>query len=265
MDFEHQTLVIFGDDREFSFLAARILEADFVAFVSIFDAITGNRHDRGLGSAPYQVIRNEANAPGRDRPSQRITFRTDVEYPGSWLEVAGTDFLSCQIHDDPAMLAGVPAGCSHVPDHPGPHVNVIVRAVDSCDAHSGQDHFLDERVIVAGSARQRDHDADITVIRRLAENGLLVRIGPRFPELERPRIEVLHRGRRARHRPQRSSHHLDRRHHIALGTIERREPERCQVLLELADIAFSQRQVVHEIKGAIAIFRMHRRQLPGEF
>ena len=144
-------------------------------------------------------------------------------------------------------------------DHARPAIGLVVRAVDAHAVHALLDELRHQRVVVGGLAGHGHHDRDAATVGTRPQRRFGVRIEQAlsFGEIDgvitRRFVGVRDPGKP----PERVEHRVDRRQHVGLGAPERREACGGQLMLERAQVAAAQRQVMQQVASARAMVGMH--------
>ncbi len=135
-----------------------------------------------------------------------------------------------------------------------------MRAVDTGQFHTGR-HEIPYEVVVLGSyGRQRHHDRDSALRRRVAEQGTCIRLQPVFAGREGQMAGIVIRAAVAIESRKCDLHGADTREHVALGAPQRRQAEFGEAVLQSANIELPKRDVMEQVAGTGREIRVHQLQ-----
>ncbi len=155
---------------------ARILEFHGAAGVKAPQPCTRQRQ-RCIGRyrCAAAARRCQPYARGGRNPPIRIALGTNLDHRRTGLQRAGAQLGAAEIHRHEARPAERTAGSSKMLDHPGPHVRVVMGAVDPHAVHAVANELVHEGVVASGFRRHRDHDAHAAIGRGRPEQRLRMR------------------------------------------------------------------------------------------
>ena len=164
-------------------------------------------------------------------------------------DVAGAYFRASQIHEYPHAPSGPVASGAHMLNHPRPMVGVVMGAIDAdrLDAPFGQTQH--ELRIVGGLRRASDQQGHRAALPGLAEQGAGAGGEQGFAVKKRflGRTDL---ARLVGQSGERGAHRQQTRQNPAFEPPERRQAQRHQAALRLAQIEAPQSQIGREIFGA---------------
>ena len=210
--------------------------------------------------------RRQHHRGGLDHVAERIAPGMPPRRGRTGLDRVDAQLRAREVERDEASLALAPRGGMDVPDHRGPCVAIVVRAVDARELHAAVDEIPDQPGIGGGLRGQRDHDARRAVPGRRAEDrdGLLRQHGTSGVEVDRWRLADVRRNRPAREAVEHVQHRIERREDVRLHPPERREPQARERVLHVAHVVPPHGEVVEQVAQALAAHRRGTGQCLGE-
>jgi hypothetical protein len=163
-----------------------------------------------------------------------------------------------------AALAQRVLGRACVLDHPEPGMRLVVRAVDAHHVHACRAQVVDQLRVGRGLGWHGDHDAGVALHRRLAHELDGVGLQQARPLVDADTPVVPRRDGTGRERIQRVEHGVDTAQHVGFAAPQPAQAERAKALLQLAQVALAQREIVEQVARAFAAGRRHLGQIVRE-
>ena len=206
------------------------------------------------------TVGRQPDACRRDHPAEHVPARADTEHRRSGLDLAGAQFGTAQVHHHPAGTAQRLLGPPQVFDHALPGILVVVRAIDAHAVHALFEQGVDERVVCGGLTGHGDHDPHLATRCGRPEQTFGM-TGEQVGALGKiPLRWVLVRPFRCWFGQLRQGVEdgVQGCKHMRFSSAQRRQPEGRQSMLERAEIAPPERQVMEQVPGALRVIDVHR-------
>ncbi len=246
------------DDRERAFATAQVADQQCVTNAQRTRTAGGDREDRAdawrrrlplFGGRQPDACRRR-QAPGR------VPLRLDAHEAPDRLDAARAQLGPAQVRLNGAPPTDGLLGPPQVGRHLSPCPGVVVRAVDSHQVHPCAQQVFDQALIVGGCAGHRHHDAYRAVGRDGPQEAsrVVTQQEPAGPEIDGWWRRVA--GGHVRQHLQVADDRVEGRKSVRLEDAQRGEPQRVQVMLQLADVALANAQVVQEVARAVGVSRI---------
>ena len=255
-----------ADHGQFPFLPADVEECDDVVRTQLRQpaAIHADRTFVRRHRIGQAARRMQPDPGGRRDATERVALRVPSQHAGVRFAQIGAQLGSAEIHEDAAGSARFGCGRADVACDGLPRGCVVVGAVDPGALHAGTNHRLDHRVVGRSLGGHRHHDPDGTRCRGCAEQSVRVAFEMPSRAVVAGGLVVRHHLPRAIAEPvQQSEHLVEAGHHVGFGAAERRHAQPGQAILEIADVALAQGDVVDEVRAACRMGRIEAGELRG--
>ena len=179
------------------------------------------------------------------------------------LDASGAQLRTAEVRLDGALAPDDLLGTPQVGRHLPPCRRVVVGAIDAHEVHARPQQVLDEPHVLGSGARHGHHDADQAIARCRTEQSSRV-----IPQQQPAAAEVDGRmrllgGRHPGQGLETGDDRIEPGNDVRLEDAERRKPERMQVVLQAADVALAEAQVMKQVAGAVPVMRLDGIDLAG--